>query len=190
MNVLLVDNNDSFTYNIVELLRSTGAGLQVDVVRSDALPPDPLAGYQRVLLSPGPGTPSDFPAMATVIGRCLSRNIPLLGICLGHQAICEFFGGRLVRLDEPRHGWQVPIRINPSASLYTGLPDRIDVGLYHSWAVDAASLPPSLELTGKADDQVLMSVQHHTHPLYGVQFHPESFLSTQGKQILENFIGR
>lgn len=189
MDLLLVDNNDSFTYNIAELLRGIGGELRVDVVRSEALSPAVLPRYRRVILSPGPGTPEDFPVMAEVIGRCHARGTPLLGICLGHQALCRYFGGHLVRLGHPRHGRRLAVHIDPCCPLYAGIPARTEVGVYHSWAVEAARLPACLAVTGRTGDQVLMSVRHREQPLYGVQFHPESFLTAHGRRMLENFIG-
>lgn len=186
-NILLLDNNDSFTYNIVDLLR-TIQGWHFDVVKSGALTVDALFEYKKIILSPGPGLPQDFPAIATCIQHAIDTGKGLLGICLGHQALCRFFGGKLSRLAHPVHGQQKQITINSGTTLFRGLPASIQVGLYHSWQIDADSLPDCFDNTGSTINGQLMAVQHKAFPFHGVQFHPESFLTLQGKQIIQNFL--
>jgi anthranilate synthase/aminodeoxychorismate synthase-like glutamine amidotransferase len=184
---LLLDNNDSFTYNIVELLRSM-KGWHFNVIKSEAIKDDMLFGYDKFIISPGPGLPTDFPAIATFIQHAIDQRKGLLGICLGQQAICHYFGASLTRLEHPVHGQQKTISIDNSTTLFNGLPSTIQVGLYHSWLVDRKSLPESFRITGTTADGQLMAVQHEKYPLYAVQFHPESFLTTQGKQIIQHFL--
>lgn len=186
MRVLLIDNNDSFTYNIVELLRSLH-GAAYDVLSSKGLEMSVLEDYSHIIISPGPMTPSDFPELNDVIAFCEDRDKPLLGICLGHQAICEYFGGRLVRMDKIVHGHKESIGIDNHSIIYNELPDTIDVGLYHSWRIDHHDLPDELLITGMSQEDCLMSVQHRSKMIFGIQFHPESFLTTRGNRILENF---
>lgn len=184
---LLLDNNDSFTYNIVDLLRSI-PGWHFEVLKSEALAVDVLLKNDKLIISPGPGLPQDFPGIATCIEHAIGTRKPLLGICLGHQALCQFFGAKLSRLGHPVHGQQKQIAILSSAALFRGLPPAIQVGLYHSWQIDAGSLPDCLAATGTSIDGKLMAVQHRSLPFHGVQFHPESFLTTHGKQIIQNFL--
>ncbi len=186
MHVLLIDNNDSFTYNIVELLRGLD-GAAYNVLPSKGLEMSVLEDYSHIIISPGPMTPSDFPELNGVIAFCVERDKPLLGICLGHQAICEYFGGRLIRMDTIVHGHKESIEIDNHSSIYNDLPDRIDVGLYHSWKIDHHDLPGQLMITGMSREDCLMSVQHKSKMIFGIQFHPESFLTVRGRQIMENF---
>ncbi len=187
MRVLLIDNNDSFTYNIVSTLKRIE---QVDttVLNSDTFDITLLEKFEKIILSPGPGMPKDFPILDKVISYCLKNNKPLLGICLGHQAICCYFNAKLFNLNQVIHGHRKKIKINNSSSIYKHIPPEIEVGLYHSWAVEMNSLGEDLQITGVSEDGVLMSVQHSIKPIFGVQYHPESFLTQYGKQILENFL--
>lgn len=187
MRILLIDNNDSFTYNIVELLRSLDDVLY-GVLPSNGLNIAVLEDYSHIIISPGPMTPSDFPELRDVISYCEKLDKPLLGICLGHQAICEYFGGRLVQMDTIVHGHRERIAIDNRSSIYRYLPDRIEVGLYHSWKIDHLNLPDELAVTGMSREDCLMSVQHKNKQIFGIQFHPESFLTAKGRQILENFV--
>ncbi len=187
MKVLLLDNNDSFTYNIIELLRSI-SGVEAVVVPSAELDIARLDEFDHVIISPGPMTPKDFPILSKAIKRCYTTRKPLLGICLGHQAIGETFGGKLVRLSNVVHGQRRQISIDTSSPIYANLSDNIEVGLYHSWAIEPSTLPLSLKATGFATDRCLMSIEHRHRPIFGIQFHPESFMTLYGRQIIENFL--
>lgn len=187
MKVLLIDNNDSFTYNIIELLRSIGK-VEGVIVPSAELNILQLDEFDHIVISPGPMRPKDFPILSEVIEYCFTTHKPLLGICLGHQAIGEYFGGKLVRLNSVVHGQRRQIAIDTSSLLYVNLPDNIEVGLYHSWAIEHSTLPSSLKATGFTADSCLMSIEHSERAIFGIQFHPESFMTTQGRQIIENFL--
>ena len=187
MKVLLIDNNDSFTYNIVECFRPLNQ-IDFSVILSHELGSKHLQSFNKIIISPGPGKPSDFPIINKVIPYCLKKAIPLLGICLGHQAICQFFGGQLQQLKEVSHGEQKKIIINNQFQLFNGFPKKINVGLYHSWVVEYESLPSSLEVIGWTNTTQLMAVKHRSCEMYGLQFHPESFLTPFGSQIIQNFL--
>lgn len=187
MNTLLLDNNDSFTYNLVDLMRSF-KNVKMEVVVPDRFEATDLSKYDRMIISPGPGKPNDFPAIREVIRFCEKQQVPLLGICLGHQAISEYFGAELYRLTEVIHGQKKKINIRNSFKLFEGLHDQIEVGLYHSWAVKMNGLPNCLQVAGTMDSSILMAIQHKQLPMYGIQFHPESFLTPSGKSIMANFI--
>ena len=186
-NILLVDNNDSFTYNIIDLLRKLNCG-NFQVVRSDIIAVDQLHDFTHLMISPGPGLPEDFPILHQVIDYAVHRQVPLLGVCLGHQAVCRYFGGEMIQLREVIHGRQSNVSLDLNATLHRLLPENITVGRYHSWAIDKSSLPLTVETTGISEDGCLMSVQHRTLPIYGVQYHPESFLTIYGDVLIRNFI--
>jgi anthranilate synthase component II len=185
--LLIIDNSDSFTRNLAQMAEEEGA-LEIEVVREDLLDPDSAAGFSRILISPGPGLPSDFPRMLEVIRRFAPRR-SILGICLGHQAIAEVYGGRLKKMDEVRHGMTTRMTItDPLDPLFTGLTGLITAGLYHSWAVDPGYLPPSLKVTGISEEGVIMGIRHQVYPLRGLQFHPESIMTPEGRRLLRNWL--
>ena len=185
MSVLVIDNYDSFTYNLVQYLGELGA--ELDVVRNDAANVDELAGagYERVVVSPGPCTPAEAGISVEAIRRFAEAGTPLLGVCLGHQALAEAFGGRTVR-HEPVHGKNAEIDHDGKA-IYAGLPSPLVAGRYHSLVADPESLPDELEVTARHED-VIMGLRHRSLPAEGVQFHPESVLTPDGKQLLRNFL--
>ena len=187
MKLLLIDNNDSFTYNIVDMFRKVN-GVNLDIIISQKLSVESLYKYEKIIISPGPAKPKNYPILEKVIAYCLNSSTPLLGICLGHQAICCFFGGQLIQLKEVVHGRQKTVYLNNDSLIYSSFPSEIEVGLYHSWAIEAETLPSCLKITGTLANRCLMSIQHKTHPIYGLQFHPESFLTTYGLQIIKNFL--
>jgi anthranilate synthase/aminodeoxychorismate synthase-like glutamine amidotransferase len=187
MQVLIIDNNDSFTYNIVNILRDI-ATVDYLVLPSDELVTDECNAFSHIVISPGPMKPADFPVLKNVISHCSRRNKPLLGICLGHQAICEYFGGELVRLENVVHGQKKRIKIDNNSPVFKNLPSEIEVGLYHSWMIRHITLPECLKITGMTTDQCLMSVKHQENNIFGIQFHPESFMTRWGKRIFENFL--
>jgi anthranilate synthase component 2 len=186
MKILVFDNYDSFTYNLVHALRSI-SDAQIDVVRNDKLPLEKAAAYDKIVLSPGPGIPSEAGLLLDLIRQyASSKNI--LGVCLGHQALCEAFGASLINLSDVHHGLSEEIRITAKDPLFEGLPERFDVGRYHSWAVSPEGFPDCLEVTAVDAEGQIMAMQHRNYPIHGVQFHPESVLTPYGKEILQNWI--
>ncbi len=188
MKLLVFDNYDSFTYNIMHALRDLG--VNPDVVRNDRITPEECAAYDKIVISPGPGIPSEAGVLLPMIKHCssLPSPIPMLGVCLGHQAIAESFGGSLYNLPEVYHGISTPADIIADSPLFNGLGKKVDVGRYHSWAVDKESLPDCLEVTAVDSEGIIMALQHKVLPVYGVQFHPESILTPQGMTIIENWL--
>lgn len=186
--LLLLDNYDSFTYNVYQLLSSLGAS--VEVIRNDQISVEEIARrcYEAVVISPGPGVPADAGITEELISQ-LKGQLPILGICLGHQAIGEVFGGKVVLAGEIVHGKTSPLRHN-GKGLYVGLPQNIPVGRYHSLIVDRDSLPDCLEITSELDNGMIMGLRHKEYDIEGIQFHPESILTPQGKVMLENFLNR
>lgn len=184
--LLLLDNYDSFTYNIYQLFSDIGA--QVEVVRSDKISIDGIRanGYRGIIISPGPGIPQDAGISEEVI-RQLSGEIPILGICLGHQAIGEVFGGRVVRAGEIVHGKASPIR-HSGTGLYRDIPNPTEVARYHSLIIARESLPDVLDVTSQLDDGTIMGVRHKTLPIEGIQFHPESILTPEGRRMMQNYL--
>lgn len=181
--ILLIDNHDSFTYNVVELLRRV-TPLPVHVKKSTALECVEAEPYTHLVLSPGPGLPEDFPLMREILARYDAVK-PILGICLGHQAICEYYGGTLHNLPHVAHGVATPITCNPESVLFRNI-RTMQVGRYHSWA--AHTLPDTLQVTATTPDGLIMGVEHTSKQVYGVQFHPESYITRQGDQLLRNFL--
>lgn len=184
--LLLLDNYDSFTYNVYQLLSSLGAS--VEVIRNDQIAVEEIAhrSYEAVVISPGPGVPADAGITEELISQ-LKGQLPILGICLGHQAIGEVFGGKVVGAGEIVHGKTSPLRHN-GKGLYARLPQNIPVGRYHSLIVDRDSLPDCLEITSELDNGMIMGLRHREYDIEGIQFHPESILTPQGKVMLENFL--
>lgn len=185
MKIILIDNYDSFTYNLAHLVKSLGE--EVDVVRNDQFNLDDLEAYDKIILSPGPGIPNEAGQTLDVIGRYADHK-PILGVCLGHQAIGQYFGATLRNLTEVYHGVQTPILLNTNDPLFAGLPDKIMAGRYHSWVVDRKNLPTTLEITAKSEDGQIMALRHTTLNVHGIQFHPESVLTPEGKTIISNFL--
>lgn len=185
MNIVIIDNYDSFTYNLSHQLKALGA--QVDVVRNDAFQMSRLKPYDKIVLSPGPGIPEEAGLLNDVIRRYAGRK-PILGVCLGHQAIAEVFGGRLENLRTVYHGVQTPTHIINHDYLFEHLPETFEAGRYHSWVVSRSGLPDSLEVTAISDDGHIMALRHRTYDVRGIQFHPESILTPEGARILQNWL--
>lgn len=181
--ILIVDNNDSFTFNIVESIRSV-TEIPYSVIQSSHLTIEEVDKFQMIVFSPGPSLPDDFPIMNTILQTYYTQK-PILGICLGHQAICSFFGSKLVQSQQVIHGYDSIISTDPSSVLFKGM-TQITVGRYHSWS--AIDIPPVLRITAKDQEGIIMGVEHQTLPIFGVQFHPESYITKQGNQIFKNFI--
>lgn len=183
MKVLLVDNYDSFTFNLFHYLDKLD--VRVEVHRSDALTSELISNFDKIILSPGPGLPSDFPGMIELIQQFYDKK-PILGVCLGMQAICEYFNSEIYNLIEVYHGVQSQIKVDVNDKIYQGLPENINVARYHSWAV--RNVESNWFVTGITNDNVVMSVKHKMYDLYGIQYHPESILTSDGIKILSNFL--
>lgn len=186
--ILVIDNYDSFTYNLVQYLGELGA--EVTVRRNDEIPASEIAGMRpsAIVLSPGPKTPAEAGITLEVI-RTYGASIPILGVCLGQQAIGAAYGGRVIRANRLMHGKTSEVR-HSGTGLFAGLPDPLRVMRYHSLTVERESLPAELEITAWSEEDAseVHALQHRTHPVYGVQFHPESVLTDGGKQLLSNFL--
>jgi anthranilate synthase component 2 len=187
MTLLLIDNYDSFTYNLVQYLGDLGAETRVE--RNDSLTAEAAAGIgaDGIILSPGPGAPFQAGICLALIGLAAQRGIPLLGVCLGHQAIGEAFGGTVIRAPVPMHG-KVDAIAHGGAGLFAGLPSPFRATRYHSLIVDAGTVSPELIVTARSSDGLIMGLAHRTLPIHGVQFHPESIASEHGHDILRNFL--
>lgn len=187
--ILLIDNYDSFSYNLYQLIGELDPDIRV--VRNDELQVAEVAALSpsRIILSPGPGRPQDAGICEAVV-RELGGSIPILGVCLGHQAICEAYGATVTYASRLMHGKQSMAELVGESKLFAGLDGRILVGRYHSLAAKRDSLPEELRVTAVSDDGEVMAVEHASYPVYGLQFHPESILTPQGKQILRNFLGK
>lgn len=185
MKLLIIDNYDSFTYNIVHAVRQLG--VTHTVKRNDELSLDEVADYDKIIISPGPGIPSEAGLVPEILARYASEK-PLLGICLGHQAIGEHFGAKLRNLTQVYHGIKSTVTVTAPEYLFDGLGESFDVGRYHSWVVDGKELPESLEVTAVSPDGEVMALRHRIFDVRGVQFHPESILTPDGMRIISNWI--
>ena len=185
MKIVIIDNYDSFTYNLSHLLKELGA--DVTVVRNDKFELKVLEQYDKIVLSPGPGIPSEAGLLLEVIRTYAGRK-PILGVCLGHQAIGEVFGASLENLKEVYHGVQTEGTQMGNDYIFDGLPERVMMGRYHSWVVAKDSVPECLEVTAMSDDGEIMAMRHRQYDIHGIQFHPESVLTPEGKTIVGNFL--
>ena len=185
MKIVIIDNYDSFTYNLSHLLKEEGA--RVDVFRNDKFRMADLEAYDKIVLSPGPGIPSEAGQLMDVIDAYASRK-PMLGVCLGHQALGEYFGGKLTNLADVFHGVQTPVDLVGADYIFDGLGPRISVGRYHSWVVSDDGMPDCLEVTARSDEGQVMALRHKSFDVHGIQFHPESVLTPDGRTIIANFL--
>lgn len=185
MKIVIIDNYDSFTYNLSHLVKELGA--EVSVVRNDEFELEALDAFDKIILSPGPGIPSEAGLLLEVIRHYAGRK-PILGVCLGHQAIGEVFGGKLTNLSTVFHGVATEGTQLGNDYLFDGLPERITMGRYHSWVVDREGWPEALEVTALSDEGQVMALRHRKMDIHGIQFHPESVLTPDGRHMLENFI--
>ena len=185
MKIVIIDNYDSFTYNLSHAIKALGAN--VTVVRNDQFELKDLEKYDKIILSPGPGIPSESGLLLDVI-RSYADKKPILGICLGEQAIGEAFGGKLINLKDVFHGVQTPVQILNDEVLFRSLPEKLLVGRYHSWVVSKEELPDCLEITALSEEGYIMGLRHKIFDVHGIQFHPESVLTPEGIQIIQNFI--
>jgi anthranilate synthase component 2 len=189
MQLVMIDNYESFTYNLVQYLGELGA--EVDVVRNDEVSVDALLARAAdgLVISPGPGTPDDAGISVEAIDRFGSAGIPVLGVCLGHQSIGAAYGAQIVRARSIMHG-KISFVEHDERGVFEGLPKRFEATRYHSLVIEEASLPDVLEISARTDDREIMGVRHRTLPIEGVQFHPESIMTGEGKRLLGNFLSR
>ena len=183
MKIVIIDNYDSFTYNLSHLVKELGA--EVTVVRNDQFELAELEPYSKIILSPGPGIPSEAGLLLDVI-RTYAGKKPILGVCLGHQAIGEVFGGKLENLSDVFHGVATPCHIIADDPIFSGIERDITIGRYHSWVVSNENFPDCLEVTAVSDEGQVMALRHKTLNVRGIQFHPESVLTPDGKKMLHN----
>ena len=186
MNILIFDNYDSFTYNLFHLVKELGYK-NVEVHRNNRIELDAVERFDKIILSPGPGIPSETTGLLPLIRR-FALHKSILGVCLGHQAIAEAFGGRLINLENVYHGVATPVQITAEHRIFTGLPETFEAGRYHSWIVDTNDFPEELEITAIDGKGQIMALRHRTMDVNGVQFHPESVLTPLGKTIVERFL--
>lgn len=188
MKILVLDNYDSFTYNLVQLVKTLGYGAKMEVRRNDKIELDAVEEYDNILLSPGPGVPSEAGIMPELIKKYAATK-KILGVCLGHQAIAEAFGGELYNLPEPVHGVATKVKItSKSEPIFRGMPTEFKVCRYHSWVVVPSSMPAELEVTALDADGQIMALRHKTHNVRGVQFHPESILTEHGETMMRSWL--
>lgn len=185
MNIVIIDNYDSFTYNLAHLVRQLGAS--VTVYRNDQFEMPQLEPFDKIILSPGPGIPSEAGLLLDVVRTYAGRK-PILGVCLGHQAIAEVFGARLTNLADVYHGVATEGTQFNNDVVFRGLPQRIVMGRYHSWVVDRAGFPDCLQVTAVSDDGQIMALRHKQLDVHGIQFHPESVLTPMGGQMVRNWM--
>lgn len=183
--IVIIDNYDSFTYNLSHLLKVLGA--DVTVVRNDQFKLEELEQYDKIVLSPGPGIPSEAGLLLDVI-KYYSRKKPILGVCLGHQAIGEVYGAKLTNLSDVFHGVATEGTIISDDYIFEGCPKRIVMGRYHSWVVSRDGFPECLEVTAESDEGQIMALRHREYDIHGIQFHPESVLTPDGKRIISNWL--
>ena len=187
MKILVIDNYDSFTYNLVHAIKKI-SGLPVDVYRNDEISLEEIEKYDKIVLSPGPGIPEEAGLLLDII-KAFAPKKSILGVCLGHQAIGEAFGGKLHNMNRVIHGMATPVKLTKNKSvLFKGLPEVFDAGRYHSWIVKKEGLPDCFEITSYDDEGRVMSIKHKDFDLEGVQFHPESVLTPHGEKIIKNWL--
>lgn len=188
MNILLIDNYDSFTYNLSQYLEEEGGDdVEVTVWRNDQFDIDDVERFDKIVLSPGPGVPDEAGLLKAVVRRYAPTK-PILGVCLGEQAIGEVFGAEIYNLNTVFHGIQSSVRIVASDYIFDNLSDSIKVGRYHSWVVGKEDFPAELEVTAVSDEGQVMALKHRRYDVHGIQFHPESILTPEGRTIIRNFI--
>ena len=186
MKILVLDNYDSFTYNLVQYLEKA-SNRKADVFRNDKITLEKIKKYDKILLSPGPGIPAESGILLDVIHEYAPKK-SILGVCLGHQAIGEVFGGKLINLDSVYHGVATEMEVVIEDILFKGIPNKFIAGRYHSWVLDSNNFPNDLEITVKDENGYVMGLRHKTFDVRGVQFHPESILTEHGLLMIENWI--
>ncbi|HLN52315.1 MAG TPA: aminodeoxychorismate/anthranilate synthase component II [Lentimicrobium sp.] len=187
VKVLLIDHHDSFTYNLAALVRCC-PDIHLDVQFPEEIKIEKISLYDKIIFSPGPGLPSEYPLMYEILDG-YKNNKGILGVCLGHQAIGKYFGGTLINLGEVHHGKVKKLKIlTTDAVIYKGIPDNSDIGVYHSWFVERKGLPECLTVTGISEEGIIMSIAHTDYDIQSVQFHPESFITKHGEKMMYNWL--
>ena len=187
VSVLLIDNNDSFTYNLAESLRSCSK-VSFKIIKAGTVDTEKIRSFDKILISPGPGIPEEHPIISAILEE-YGKSKSIFGVCLGHQAIALHFGAQLINLDRVRHGEVTAVSILSAGNrLFSGVPDPFPAGLYHSWAVGRDNLPESLGITATSPDGIIMALEHRSLDIRGVQFHPESVMTPHGQRIIENWL--
>jgi len=189
MKILVFDNYDSFTYNLVQLIKELAPKAMVEVFRNDEIALEKIKDYDKILLSPGPGIPSESGLLLPLIKEYAATK-SIFGVCLGQQAIGESFGAKLSNLAQVYHGIATPVQVIAKSDLFEGMPPIFQVGRYHSWVVDEKDFPSDLIITSKDDQGYIMSLEHKTYDVKGVQFHPESVLTPDGAKIIANWLNK
>ena len=187
MKILVLDNYDSFTFNLVHYLQELAPEAELDVYRNDKISLDEIEAYDKILLSPGPGIPDEAGIMKAVIEK-YSPSKSILGICLGHQGIAEVFGGELLNMERVYHGISTPVKITSSSYIFDEIPEVFDAGRYHSWLVKDQKLPEAFRIIAADMEGSIMGIQHNDFDLIGLQFHPESVMTTHGKKMIKNWL--
>ena len=188
MKILVLDNYDSFTYNLVQYIKEE-TGAEVVVKRNDAISVEEVADYDTIVFSPGPGLPQEAGIMIDTI-KTYAGSKKMLGVCLGHQAIGLAFGGELKNLEKVYHGVKTPVIITGKQDeIFAGIPEITEVGRYHSWVIEKNSLPEDLQVTSVSEEGEIMSVKHKDYDIWGLQFHPESIMTDEGRRMIRNFLG-
>lgn len=188
MKILMIDNYDSFTYNLVHYVKEN-EGVSIDVVRNDKIDFDSIKSYDKVMLSPGPGIPSEAGDLMKVIEFCDQNNIPMLGVCLGHQALAEYFGGTIENMSDVFHGLAHSMKVEGEDEIYKGLPSEFKVGRYHSWqVVDNDAIKKEFNITARDLNGAVLGMRHQSKAIHGLQYHPESVLTEHGKEIVRNWL--
>jgi anthranilate synthase component 2 len=185
LKILLIDNYDSFTFNLVHYLE--GHDCEVTVWRNDEVDFSKIESFNKIVLSPGPGLPSEAAQLMEIITHTVGK-MPILGVCLGFQALLEHFGGEIYNQDRVKHGVKEDCLLKEKSKLFTDIPDTFKIGLYHSWAAKKENFPDQLKITAVSQDDVIMAFEHEELPICGLQFHPESILSENGHEIIGNFL--
>jgi anthranilate synthase component 2 len=187
MKVLIADNNDSFTYNLAQFVEQAGFGYP-EIIKTNHLNLEDISKFDKILISPGPGLPKDFPNIFRLL-ELYSASKSILGVCLGHQAIAEFFGAKLFNMNRVYHGVTKKVSIlKPDDYLYKNIADGFEGGLYHSWAVSDDLFPQDLDITSKTEDGIIMSITHRHYDVKGIQFHPESIMTNCGAAMIRNWL--
>lgn len=187
LNILIIDNHDSFTYNLVQLIKYY-CNYNYKIVKNTDLDFDIISSFSHILISPGPGLPSETANIIEVI-KLFHKTHSILGVCLGHQAIAECFGAKLKRLEKPFHGIASDVNIDLNEKLFNGLKPKISVGRYHSWVIDENTLPDVFNISAFSNDNVIMGISHKQYDVKGIQFHPESIITEMGGKIIRNWLG-
>ncbi|SFI73797.1 para-aminobenzoate synthetase component 2 [Myroides guanonis] len=186
LQIVIIDNHDSFTGNLYQLF-DENPNCDITIIPNDKVEIQLLINYDKIVLSPGPDIPSNYPILFNILNTYANTK-SILGICLGHQTLVEYFGGTLYNLPIPLHGQKKEIHILNQHILFKNIPTKIDVGLYHSWAADPLTIPKELEITAKTSDGIIMAIKHRTLDIQGVQFHPESYMTDYGRKIINQWI--